>query len=223
VKKLLSLIFISISLQAFAFCDSSIFIPEKFNWELMTDSTRFKPTFFGSEPDKYEFTIYNKWGEAVFITNIPSQGWNGLWNNKRGNCEAGTFMWTLRCEWTGDSVSVSCTDYIVCMNTRAVNVTALDTLQCRPTVYIPNVLTPNGDGMNEWFMPTFGCPPLNYTMWIYDRWGNVIFETKDRNVGWDGTSKGQPQQSDVYVCKITWKAYEGDKQRTHISQVTLIR
>lgn len=189
----------------------------------MTDSTRFKPTFQGFEPDRYAFKIYNKWGETVFETDIPSQGWNGLLNNRRGNCEAGTFMWMLNCEWTGDSVSLMCSDYVTCMNTRSVNIIPLDTLQCRPTVWIPNAFTPNGDGPNDVFMPQFGCSPLNYTMWIFDRWGNVIFETKDHNAGWDGTSKGQNQQSDVYVCKITWKAYEGDKQRTYINRVTLIR
>ncbi len=189
----------------------------------MTDSTRFKPTFTVALPDVYEFTIHDKWGETVFHTDIPEQGWNGLMNNRKGNCTAGTFMWTLSCKWTGDSVSVYCMGYITCLNTRSVTITTLDTLSCRPHVFVPNTFTPNGDGMNEDFRAQFGCPPLDFQMLIFDRWGNLIFETKDPNKGWDGTSKGANLSPDNYVWQIKCSFYEGDKNRKLIGHVALIR
>lgn len=224
MKFLNTLVLYIFPFMLFAQCDSAIFIPEKFDWLTMTDSTRFRPTFTGSEPDEYEFTIHDKWGETVFHTDIPSQGWNGLFSNKRGNCMAGTYMWTLNCTWTGDSVSVTCMGYVACMNTRAVKVTALDTLQCRPSVYVPNAFTPNGDGPNDVFIPLFGCPPVDYEFVIFDRWGNVIFQTKDVNKGWDGTANGgNNAQIDTYVWRIKCSFYEGDKKRQFTGHVALIR
>ncbi len=223
MKFLCSLLLVFFSFVLDAQCDSGIFIPEKFDWKQMTDSTRFKPTFRVESPDKYEFIIHNKWGETMFYTDIPEQGWNGLLNNRKGNCTAGTFMWTLNCTWSSDSTSVYCMGYVTCLSSRAVTITALDTLQCRPVMYVPNVITPNGDGLYEDFRPVFGCMPVNFAMQIFDRWGNLIFETKDLATGWDGTSKGQQQEAGVYVWKITWKAFEGDKQRTLMNNVTLIR
>lgn len=190
----------------------------------MTDSTRFKPSFAGSEPDKYKFTIHDKWGETVFETNFPMQGWNGLFNNRKGNCNAGTFMWSLDCEWTDDSVSVFCMGYVTCMNSAVVKITAMDTLQCRPSMYVPNALTPNGDSFNDMFMPQFGCPPLEYEMFIFDRWGNVIFQTKDVNKGWNGNQgANDPAPMDTYVWQIKCSFFEGDKKRKYIGHVTLIR
>jgi gliding motility-associated-like protein len=222
--KFLPLILLFITCELFGKCDSAVFIPENFDWKLMTDSTRFKPVFAGGEPDRYKFTIHDKWGETVFDTDIPMQGWNGLFRNRKGNCTAGTFMWTLDCEWTGDSVSVFCMGYVTCHNSCVVKVTALDTLQCRPTMYIPNAFTPNGDGPNDMFMPLFGCPPVNYEFFIFDRWGNLIFETRDVNKGWDGTiAKNEIAQTDNYVWKIKCSFFEGDKKRQFIGHVALIR
>jgi gliding motility-associated-like protein len=223
VKFLFTLVAGLLATFASSQCDSAIFIPEKFNWLAMTDSTRFKPGFAADQPDRYEFIIHNKWGETVFETTIPEQGWNGLRNNRTGNCEAGTFLWTLNCEWKSDSTSVFCMGYVTCLGSRGVKVTPLDTIQCKPSVYVPNAITPNGDGINEDFRPIFGCPPKNYSMLIFDRWGNLVFETKDVYKGWDGTIKGSPAPMDIYVWQISFSFYEGDKKRESIGHVTLLR
>src|SRR6185295_2220503 len=64
------------------------------------------------------------------------------------------------------------------------------------SVFIPNAFTPNGDGIND----TFGVKGegiKNFVMRVYDRWGEVIFESENAKQQWDGTYKGKPAQSDV--------------------------
>lgn len=70
-------------------------------------------------------------------------------------------------------------------------------------VYIPNAFSPDGDGLNEVFMPKgVGISKDDYTLLIFDRWGQEIFKTHDLLTGWDGTFKGEEVQIDVYIYKI---------------------
>ncbi len=68
-------------------------------------------------------------------------------------------------------------------------------------IYVPNVFTPNGDGLNDIFMP-LGEGVTKYNLTVYDRWGEKLFETKDFFHGWDGSYKGEPCKSDVYQWSI---------------------
>jgi gliding motility-associated-like protein len=68
-------------------------------------------------------------------------------------------------------------------------------------IYVPNCFTPSGDGHNERFIPR-GINIEELHMVIYDRWGNLIFETNDIDKGWDGKFKGTLVQEDVYVYMI---------------------
>ncbi len=73
------------------------------------------------------------------------------------------------------------------------------------SIYIPNAFTPNGDGINDVFSPVgLGLDPDHFQMWIFDRWGNMIYYTQDLNKGWDGKVQGSsnPCQIDTYVWKI---------------------
>jgi gliding motility-associated-like protein len=71
-----------------------------------------------------------------------------------------------------------------------------------PTIYAPNVFTPNSDGHNENFkiVVTYAT---KFRLEIYDRWGELIHVSTDPDKGWDGTYKGNEVQEDVYV----WRAY----------------
>lgn len=70
------------------------------------------------------------------------------------------------------------------------------------TMYIPNAFTPNDNDINETFIPK--CSFVDdFQMKIFDRWGNLVFETNDINVGWNGkTKKGTDAMPDVYVYSI---------------------
>ena len=72
------------------------------------------------------------------------------------------------------------------------------------SVYIPNAFTPDGDGLNDIFIPV-GKGITEYTLQIFDRWGELIFQSSDFNTGWDGTYKSEPVPMGSYVYKISAK------------------
>ncbi|HHZ64372.1 MAG TPA: gliding motility-associated C-terminal domain-containing protein [Flavobacteriales bacterium] len=69
------------------------------------------------------------------------------------------------------------------------------------TLYVPNAFTPNGDGLNETFGPV-GNEVKHFSMRIYSRWGELVFESDALDNQWDGTFKGEKVQTDTYVYKI---------------------
>ncbi|MBS1742396.1 MAG: gliding motility-associated C-terminal domain-containing protein, partial [Bacteroidetes bacterium] len=82
----------------------------------------------------------------------------------------------------------------------------LDTVKLRvlegPTFYVPSAFTPNGDGLNDIFRPTaVGIAKLEYFS-IFNRWGELVYETHDINQGWDGIYKGVKQPIGNYVWKL---------------------
>ncbi len=92
-------------------------------------------------------------------------------------------------------------------------------------VYTPNAFTPDGDGINDFFAPVLnGIDPSTYQLYIYNRWGQLIFESNDPGLAWGGTQKGVPVQQDVYVWKLVF-AEATNKTKTHdlVGHVTLIR
>lgn len=73
-------------------------------------------------------------------------------------------------------------------------------------IYVPNVFTPNGDGINDIFQPK-GFGITKFTMLIYDRWGEKVYETSDFEKGWDGTkgSKHDVKYGILADGSYTWQ------------------
>ena len=82
--------------------------------------------------------------------------------------------------------------------------------------YIPNSFTPDSDEHNQLFCPVFtsGFDPFNFEMKIYNRWGELIFESHDSTKGWDGSygSKGERAQCGVYSWVINFKPKNNDEK-----------
>ncbi|MBX3253853.1 MAG: DUF11 domain-containing protein [Chitinophagaceae bacterium] len=76
-------------------------------------------------------------------------------------------------------------------------------------VFIPNAFTPNGDGRNDVFK-VFGSSVQSVEMQIYTQWGNLIFETKDNNAGWNGTHNGKAQPVGMYLYVVRVRLYNND-------------
>lgn len=92
-------------------------------------------------------------------------------------------------------------------------------------IYVPNTFTPNEDGMNDlFFAQGIGIDPQQFELWIFDRWGNLIFYTDDMNEGWNGCVQGSSDlcQIDTYVWKIRCVDLM-DKKHSLIGHVNLIR
>jgi gliding motility-associated-like protein len=94
-------------------------------------------------------------------------------------------------------------------------------------VLIPNAFSPGqgnaggNDGKNDVFLPlTRGV--AEFELLIFDRWGNLLFESRDPEFGWDGTYKGKPCQQDVYIYKLA-ASYETGEQVVRVGDVNLIR
>lgn len=90
--------------------------------------------------------------------------------------------------------------------------------------YVPNSFTPNGDDLNETFRAFGeGIDLTNFKMYIFDRWGEKIYETDDIEMGWDGTYKGTPVQNGVYVWRIETKEKFVNKRHEMTGSVNLVR
>jgi gliding motility-associated-like protein len=75
-------------------------------------------------------------------------------------------------------------------------------------VYIPDAFTPNGDGLNDAFY-VYGYNITDFSMEIFDRWGELIFTSNDQLKGWPGTYMGKEVQMDIYVYKVSYKGLDG--------------
>jgi len=82
------------------------------------------------------------------------------------------------------------------------------------TFYVPNTITPDGDGYNEVFHPVFdNLIPKNYSLTIWNRWGELVFETKDPYGSWDGKSlQNETVPDGVYPYQITFTDLFGEQQ-----------
>lgn len=102
-------------------------------------------------------------------------------------------------------------------------------IECKeaPIIFIPNSFTPDEDQYNQVFTPVISpsIDPYNYTLWIYNRWGQIIFESHQPDYGWDGSygTGGVKAQEGTYVWKIMYKMPDTDERKTLSGHVNLIR
>ena len=76
-------------------------------------------------------------------------------------------------------------------------------------IYMPNAFTPDGDGLNEEFIPILTFTPNEYLFIIRSRWGNTIFQTKNHLEPWDGKFSGTNIQAGVYIYYVRAVNQEG--------------
>lgn len=77
----------------------------------------------------------------------------------------------------------------------------------KPKIYIPEAFTPNDDGINDLFQAVFSFIPKEFDFKIYNRWGNIVFETRDYSQAWDGkVSNGNSAPTGSYIFYIRIKS-----------------
>lgn len=92
--------------------------------------------------------------------------------------------------------------------------------------FVPNVFTPNGDEINQIFSPVFtsGFDPSDYHLIIFNRWGQIMFESHDPKLGWDGTNAtGNMASSGIYIWTIEFGILGNDDRRKLQGHLTLMR
>lgn len=160
---------------------------------------------------------------TVFFQNHSEGGFKYYWNFGDGNSTTvyepahnyvreGEYQITLKVE-----TEYGCVDY----EYRNIKV------KSEPVFYVPNAFTPNGDGTNDYFKPVGTAftdeGAVTWEFQIYDRAGNLIYDSPGDLRGWDGTVRDNyPAPEGVYVCRIVQQDPDGRKH-SHIGQVTLLR
>ncbi|MBL7930942.1 MAG: gliding motility-associated C-terminal domain-containing protein, partial [Bacteroidia bacterium] len=164
-----------------------------------------------------DFRVYP---DEIFISDA-----NITLNNQTTNLTENTYTWTIQGLNSYDEVHPNVTlpqvgNYKITLEAASLHNCKSETYKIIEVkndfnVFIPNSFTPNADGLNDVFRPVFspyGLDTKTYQMDIFDRWGKVVFSTKDFATGWDGgvQEKGDnPTKQDSFVYKIKFKDLDG--------------
>jgi gliding motility-associated-like protein len=131
------------------------------------------------------------------------------------NSEVESYKWSTGA--TTDTIQVTDAGFYSVEATFADCVKTYDTevanIRCPCQPDMPNAFTPNNDQTNDSFRPAFiddYCEVLLFSMKIFNRWGQLIYETDDSNQPWDGEHNGNPAPSDVYVWVIEFSYIDKD-------------
>jgi gliding motility-associated-like protein len=146
-------------------------------------------------------------GNAVTITTVNTFR-TYLWNN---NANTSSITVSQPGEY-----SVSVTDANGCAGNDSINI-----LPCA-SFFIPNVFTPNNDGLNDIFKPIITGSVMQYQLKIYNQWGQLVFQTNDTTEGWNGKVNGKLQEDGVFVwvCSIQ---FTGEQLQNKKGSVILVR
>lgn len=165
------------------------------------------------EPNKP--TIYNNFVEFNYLPNsdiISTFEW--YINN------SGTFAMQPNASYTfNDLGSYNITLAVTSNKGCRGSITKLVKIEDEFALYFPNAFTPNQDGLNDIFKPK-GVNVNSYKLLIFDRWGELIFNTNDIDTGWDGTFKGKKCPNGIYNYKAS-VILDGGKAKEFFGSINL--
>ncbi len=97
-------------------------------------------------------------------------------------------------------------------NCSAIDSVLITVVSCEASqLFIPTAFSPNGDGDNDMLYVRAPACITAFRMQVYDRWGELVFETTDRLTGWDGTFRGKEMDPAVFVYYLTATLSNGQK------------
>jgi gliding motility-associated-like protein len=156
-------------------------------------------------------TINNK-DNTIECSISPQDNMSYLWDlgdNTTDTRTTFTHLYPLNSETASFTVRLTAINSVTgCVNSSASRVITVEP-------FVPNVFSPNGDGINDYFMP-------NYDMQVFDRNGILLYQGNKDSKGWDGTYKGKNVDTDTYFYVLH---YSNANQQivTKKGYVTLIR
>ena len=157
-------------------------------------------------------------GSTVTLTATPS-GYSYSWSPP-DNLTAPNSQVTEALINGDFTYTVTVTDGI-CTRQAQVTIKSFQFVCEEPFVYVPNAFTPNGDGNND-VLYIRSTIIEEATLRIFNRWGELVFETNDLTIGWDGTWRGEPIAPDVYDYYLDGFCVDG-QQFLIQGNITLIR
>ena len=132
-------------------------------------------------------------------------------------------------------IILTASNLIGCQDTAALTITVFQDL----AIYVPNTFTPDGNEYNQSFLPilTEGFKKETYHLTIFDRWGAIVFESKDYRFGWEGTYKFSEHlpvkngffikdiicPDGTYIWKISVEVLQNGETKEFMGHVNLIR
>ncbi|MEI7596620.1 MAG: gliding motility-associated C-terminal domain-containing protein [Bacteroidota bacterium] len=144
-----------------------------------------------------------------FFLNAYTENASYLWNNGSNNA-------TLKVSNAGFfNVEISVDG---CINSDSIFI-SLKT--CDAIIEMPNVITPNGDGINDLFEPIKIENVASANMNIYNRWGNLLFQSNNLPIKWDGKTKNSESTEGTYFWIIEYTSLNGEKHNIN-GNLTLI-
>ncbi|MEM9919155.1 MAG: gliding motility-associated C-terminal domain-containing protein [Bacteroidota bacterium] len=90
-------------------------------------------------------------------------------------------------------------------------------------VYVPNVFSPNQDGINDTFKAFTQCPMSSFRLQIFNRWGSLLFDGTDIDAAWDGRYKGELLSPGVYVWWVEYQGETSEEKKILYGDLTLLR
>jgi len=139
---------------------------------------------------------------------------------------------------TYESSNVGCYDVLLigtsvdgCIDSVSIqNLICVDNSSCyeieEELFYVPNAFTPDGDEFNQIFQPVFtsGFDPYDFKLLIFNRWGEIVFESNNASIGWDGTySDSGIAKNDIYTWRIEFGSVNNDYRKVVVGSVLLLR
>ncbi len=171
-------------------------------------------------PINAAFSYIFSTNQTIDFNNLSAGAVSYFWNFGDGSLDSTSTDASPQHYYTNDgSYKVT----LISKNQNGCSDTTFKTIVIIPDFYfyIPNAFTPNKNGRNDFFTG-YGSGIKSYRMRIFDRWGQLIFESTDMTAGWDGTCKGADAEEAVYVCVFDVESLRGKTER-RIESVTLVR
>ncbi|MEL7247086.1 MAG: gliding motility-associated C-terminal domain-containing protein [Bacteroidota bacterium] len=172
--------------------------------------------------DPAGLTEINPGGEfGISAVTDPVGNYTFMWSTELGstfaNAETDSTALTATVAETGtETVTVVVTSEDGCVQEATLS------FEIRGGLYaIPDIFSPNGDGVNDLFGVYSAIEVTNFNMQVFNRWGNSVYETNSQAALWDGTFEADPAPSDVYLFQISFEI--GELQFEEKGSVTLVR
>lgn len=156
----------------------------------------------------------------VTFNNLSTGADSYLWDF--GNGETSTLVnpSTFYGEPANYSITLIATNAAGCID----SITQIVDIKPEFLIYVPNAFTPDGDEFNQtWDVYITGHDAFDFDLFLYNRWGEIIWESHDASIGWDGTYQGQLVQSEMYTWQITVKLPYVDERREFVGHLNVLR
>ncbi|NND94939.1 MAG: T9SS type B sorting domain-containing protein [Flavobacteriales bacterium] len=162
-------------------------------------------------------------GEQSQLLAIPSSSYQLTWSPPDG-LNSTSISNPLASPGQTTTYTVTITDADIngnCSKDDTVTVKVFEYICGFPTTFVPNAFSPNGDNVNDVLLVR-GTYIESLDLKIYDRWGELVFQTQEKDKGWDGTFRGKELEPAVYVYHIDVLCIDG-QESFEKGNITLIR